>query len=388
MTGRAARTAVSVAVVVLLLAGIGAVVLRPDDGPGPDQAQLRIDGSVTVTRADGTTEVTGNDLVVDFGDTITVDEGTVVLELAAGQHYELRAGNVDSELVVGAPPTLVAGDALVVGGFPAAITVGTATVTAQGASKVDAAVPQVAAYAGRTRINGTGDLDHVLGLRQVVLTSSAAPEPFRYDPSDAWDRRFLGEAIAFGRRLEALARGYTGDVQAGGGRSESFFESVIPSLADEREFTADLLDPDRAPGETLVGAAIAAQGRIGTFRQRWEATFAFRDAGAEWGLVALDQGVSSAPVLETIELAIDGSPLSTTTTSTSTTSTTGLPPGSTPDDPGTTTTSVTSTTTTTAPTTSTTLPGDGMLDPPDDPVDDLLDGVLHTLGLPTVPPLG
>ena len=387
MNARTARSAVATLVVIVLLAGIGAVVLRPDDGPGPDQAQLRVDGAVTVTRADGTTEVTGGDLVVDFGDTVAVDEGSVVLELAAGQQYELRAGNVDSEMVVGAPPTLVAGDALVAGGFPASITVGTATLSAQGASKVDAAIPQVAAYAGRTRINGAGDLDHVLGLRQVVLTSSAAPEPFRYDPSDAWDRRFLGAAIEFGRRLEALARGYTGDVEAGRGRSESFFESVIPALAEEREFTADLLDPERAPGETLVGAAIAAQGRTGTFRERWQATFAFRDAGAEWGLVALDQGVSSAPVLETIELAIDGSPLSTTTSST-TTSTTGPSPIDTPDDPGTTTTSVTSTTTTTT-TTTTTLPGGGMLDPPDDdPVDDLLDGVLRTLGVPTGLPSG
>ena len=151
--------------------------------------------------------------------------------------------------------------------------------------------------------------------------------------------------------------------------------TVLPALDEEREYNADLLDPARAPGETLVGAAIAVQGRRGTFRDRWAEVFAFRGAGAAWGLVALDQGVSSAPLLDTIELAI-GAPTdsaadtppatttttagtgATTTTSTTTTSTSAPPPGAPPSpDP----------------------PSGGLLEPVVDPVSDLLDGLLDQL---------
>ena len=214
-------------------------------------------------------------------------------------------------------------------------------------------------------------------MRQVVLSPTASPTPLEYDGSDPWDRRFLGDAMAFGQRLEALARGYTAILAGGGGGAVSFFESVIPDLRTEREFSADLLDEERAPGETLIGAAIAVQGRSGAFRARWEEIFTFRDAGAAWGLVALDQGVSSAPLLDTIELAIDGSPLAgdpppatpTTRRTTTTTTATTRPGGG-----GSTTT--TSTTTTTAP-----PPEDGVLDPVLDPVQDILDDVLGALGL-------
>ena len=352
-----------------------------DDGPGADEARLRVDGQATVTDGDGAVEVVTDEATLSFGDTLVVDEGTATMELAAGQQYELRAGDVDSVVLVGSPPTLLAGDALVSGGFPAAITYETTTLSAQGALKVRAGVPSASAYAGRARISGAGDLAEVVGLRQVVLTPSAAAEPLVYDPSDPWDRRFLGEAIAFGQRLEALARGFTGELQPGGGRTVSFFESVIPALADEQEFSADLLG-DRAPGETLVGASIAVQGRDGTFRERWEEIFAFRGAGAAWGLVALDQGVSSAPVIETIELAIADAPLSAdpTTTTTDSTTTTLRPPGAPnpPDDGDPDVTPTTGTTTTT-----TTTPQQGILDPVLQPVDEMLDDVLDALGLGT-----
>jgi hypothetical protein len=352
-----------------------------DDGPGIDEARLRVDGQATVTDSEGMVEVVTDGATLSFGDTLVVDEGTATMELAAGQVYELRAGDVDSVVLVGSPPTLLAGDALVADGFPAAITYETTTLSAQGALKVRAGVPSASAYAGRARISGAGDLAEVVGLRQVVLTPSAAPEPLVYDASDPWDRRFLGEAIAFGQRLEALARGFTSELQPGGGRSASFFESVVPALADEREFSADLLG-DRPPGETLVGASIAVQGRNGTFRERWEAIFAFRDAGAAWGLVALDQGVSSAPVIETIELAIADAPLSAdpTTTTTGSTTTTLRPPGA-PSPPGDGDPDVTTTTGTS--TTTTTTPQQGILDPVLQPVDEMLQDVLEALGLGT-----
>lgn len=367
--GIAVGTALVVGAVGLLAASCS------DDGPGAEQARLELDGTAVVTTADGAREPVDDGTTLRFGDTVAMEEGTAVLELADGSVYELRArDDVRTELVVGAPPRLMAGDLLVAEGFPAQVKVDAATLTAQGPLRVDADGATATAYGGRARVAGPGDVDWLPALRRLVLVDGAALEPLTFDGTDPWDRRYLGEAVAFGDRLEALARGYTSELPPGGGRTVGFFQSVVPALADEREFHADLLDPDRPPGETLVGAVIVVQGREGTFRERWDAVFGFRDAGAAWGLVALDQGVSSAPVLETIELAI-----STTTTTprttpsraapgTSTSTSTTDPTGPRPEDP------TTTTSTTTVP-----PPAPGPLDPVTEPGDDLLDDLLEVL---------
>lgn len=365
-------------VALVLVGALGLASCGDDETPGPEQARLEVDGRVTVSLAAGGTETVTDTATLAFGDVVVVDDGTATVSLAGGERYELRAGPDPSELEIGAPPTVLAGDVLVAEGFPAGVRYDTVTLSALGPLKVDASVPDAVSYAGRARIDGAGALDEIQGLRRVVLTASATPEPLVYDGSDAWDRRYLAEAVAFGDRLEALARGYTADLGPGGGRSAGFFEAVIPALDDEREFDDDLLD-DRPPGETLVGAAIAVQGRDGPFRERWEQVFAFRDAGAAWGLVAADQGVSSAPLLDTIELAVTAStvpPPSSTTAPPNTTSSTAPGPGG--SDP------TTATTTTTAPSPTTeppSPPSTGLLEPVLDPVDDIVDDLLGALGL-------
>lgn len=360
--------------VLTAFAAVVALVACGDGGqPAEDEARLRVSGSATVDFAAGGTETVDGDVTLAFGDIVTVDGGTATLELAGGQTYELRADPTPTTLEVGAPPTLTDGDVLVTDGFPAQVRHASTTVSALGAMKLDASVPEVVSYTGRARIDGAGSLDEVLGLRQVVLTSSATPEAIEYDGADPWDRRYLADAIAFGDRLEALARGYTADL---GARTPSvnFYEAVLPALAEEREFGADLLD-DRAAGETIVGAAIVVQGRDGTFRDRWEAVFGFRDQGAAWGLVALDQGVSSAPLLDTVELAVGAPRPTTTTTSTTTTSTTTDPPDTTTTEPP------QGPTTTEPPEPPPSPPTTGLLDPVLDPVGAILDELLGVIGL-------
>ena len=374
MTGRRLLAGI---VAVVLGAGVLAVVRHdPSDAPGPEQARLQVAGAASVTGPDGAArEVVDEVEVLAFGEQVAMVSGSAILELADGSTYELRAREATATVLeVDAPPRVLAGDLLVTGGFPAQVAVDTATLSAQGALRVDADDVVAAAYTGRTRVTGTGDVGELPGLRRLVLVAGATPEPIAFDGTDEWDRRYLGEAIAFGERLEALARGYTSDLPPGGGRSVEFFRSVLPALDDERELGEDLLEPARPPGETLVGAASTVQGRQGTFRERWQEVFAFRAAGAAWGLVALDQGVSSAPVLDAIELAIgatDGAgaaPTTTVGTPTAPTTTRGTPDATT-----------TSTTTTTAPPDP--PPDGGLLGPVLEPTSEVLDGLLEAIGL-------
>lgn len=373
------RRATLLLVPVVLAAALLGVAVHDAEGPRRSQGRIVVDGRAVVASRDHATRAVEDEAMVHFGDTVLVEAGTVILELADGARYELRhRDGIGARLEVGSPPTLLAGDALVLDGFPAAIQVGTATLRARGPMKAAVEDLVVEVYSGGAGVAGVGHVTDLAAVRRLALVSGARAEPIVFDGTDPWDRRYLGEAIAFGEQLEAIARGYTRGLPRGGRRTEDFFRSVLPALADEREFGADLLDPARPPGETLVGAAIAVQGRRGTFRQRWAEVFSFRAAGAAWGLVALDQGVSSAPVLETIELALGASEPSAPPTSASATLTT----------PTTATSTTTSTSAPDAPTTTTSPPepapperappepAPGLLDVVTDPVATLLDGLL------------
>lgn len=368
------RTCAAAVLAFVLLLGVASC--GGDDGPGPTEARVTVDGSATVIASDGTRQAVSDSATLSFGDVLVVDTGTATLALAAGQTYEFRAGDTAAEVLVEAPPTLRAGEALVTGGFPAGLRYETSTVAARGPLQLDATVPAARSYGGGAEISGTGALERLPALRQVVLTSSAVPEPLEYDAADRWDRRFLLDAITLGEQLENIARGYTSNLRS---RSPlaSFYESVLPALAEEREFGDDLVQ-GRAPGEVLVGAAITVQGQRGTFRERWESVFAFRDAGAAWGIVALDQGVSSGPVLDTVQLAISGpapaepAPVTTTTPPPPTTTVAvDVPPSVDP----------TTTTTTVPQPTPPPPPEDGLLTPLLTPVEQLLDDVLGAIGL-------
>src|SRR3546814_15379936 len=105
-----------------------------------------------------------------------------------------------------------------------------------------------------------------------------------------------------------MTDGYTANLPVEEASDPGFFARVLPSLSGVVELV-ELVVPDRPTGETLIGAAIADLSRGGSFRERWGEIFDFRDAGAEWGLVALDQQVSADPLLGAVESAIASTPL-------------------------------------------------------------------------------
>jgi len=304
---------------------VAAVALGPisacsDDEPKKGEADFEVDGSAVIERQAGEREEIDDRTDVRVGDELTIAEGTGTLTLPGGVTYELRAGLGDSEaskLLMGPVPELLAGDVLVLAPDGTQLEAGGTTVQIDGGaaqvSKPAGAEVAVAAYNTGVHIDSAGQQREFKALREMQVPAVGLPpdaaRPLVYDGADPWDRRFLGEAIDLGARLEALAAGYTQNLSRGQGSTVEFFEQVLPGLADEPDFTAELLDRDRDAGETLVGAAIAELGRRGTFAQRWEAVFAFRGDGAAWGLVALDQGVDSLPLLGAVTEAVDSSPL-------------------------------------------------------------------------------
>jgi hypothetical protein len=164
----------------------------------------------------------------------------------------------------------------------------------------------VGVYRGGAGVESAGRPASIPALRQRTVPAPGLPSrptPISFSDSDPWDQRFLGEAIDLGNQLVATSRGFTNPPGVGPGSSVDLFLQILPRLI-QPGFDASLIDPTRAPGETLVGAAITLEGTKSTFADRWRDVFTFHDDGAPWGLVALDQGVSREPLLSTIDGAI------------------------------------------------------------------------------------
>ncbi|MBV9412228.1 MAG: hypothetical protein JO148_11570, partial [Acidimicrobiia bacterium] len=136
----------------------------------------------------------------------------------------------------------------------------------------------------------------------------AAPTPLDYRADNPWDRRYLGDAIDLGDELQARSDGFTFQLASGEGHTAGFYRQLLPDLENEQAFTQALLTPDMSPGDTLIGAAIAVQGKDGSFLDRWQSVFGFHSQGARWGLVALDQHVTRDPLLSTVDDALGRRP--------------------------------------------------------------------------------
>jgi len=255
-----------------------------------------------------------------IGDGVRMREGVAVIRLSGDRELELRSGT-DLELratpaAERARPTLLGGDLLVrAAGQPLTVSSGAEEVVVRGAARISRGLALVAAaYEGSATVDSAGRSIVVPALRQVAVPAAGLfpvrPSPLEISTDDAWDQRYLSGAIALSAELQAQSRGFSGQRTGTEGRTVGYFRDLLPGLAAEPAFQATLLSAGRAPGETLVGAAIALKGTRGVFADRWAATFGFHDDGAPWGLVAMDQGVSRIDVLAVIDSAVHRVPTS------------------------------------------------------------------------------
>jgi hypothetical protein len=287
----------------LALAALVAGGLAACGSDDDDAWTLRVIGSTSLLRGGEWQRLADGSHQVERDDRIQVFEGRAVLSLPGDSELELREGREsadDSVLRVADVPELLDGEMLLLGGDDGAAAVaGAATVrVADGAARLRrGASVTVGIYSGSPELEANGRILEVLRpLRQATVTDSGSlprqVQPLTYDRRDAdpWDLRFLGDAIDLDRQIEPRQLA----VASGAERSE--VEPIIGELAGDVP-----VDPDRSVGEAVVGAAIARSGKDGDLTRRWRQVFAFRDAGAPWGVVALDQQADRGEVLDTLD---------------------------------------------------------------------------------------
>lgn len=284
----------------------------------PAAGRLVVEGQAEVLHpGEDRREVTGSRNLT-AGDRVRVRQGTAVIQLRDDRRFELRQGS-DLELLPREAtrdilPTLIAGDLLIVSDpRPMVLSANGAEISVQGDVRLSRGVSLlVATYEGTAQLSAGGSTITVPALRQASLPPTGmfptTVTPLEYSGSDSWDQRYLSDAMDLSNQLKGRSDGFTSQLGPTEGRSVNYFSDLFPRLAAEPAFTAPLLNPARPPGDTLVGAAITLEGTRGTFAERWAAVFDFRDQGAEWGLVAMDQGVARVPLLNAIDSAINRGP--------------------------------------------------------------------------------
>jgi hypothetical protein len=239
------------------------------------------------------------------GQTVRITKGTATLGLPGRGSLELRAGSAvpgpgaDSTVRLGSTSTLLDGDGLMTAAVaPVRLAAGGATfVLREGAARLRrSSGVTLGVYAGKVEVAALGRTlpRGVSAFRQVAIADTGAlprravPLVFDRRRPDPWDLRFLGEAMDLGEQLERRSLALSSTLRPPSPPDAGFLASVVPALRTASGFGDSLVDPGRSVGETVVGASIALGG-AGRLVSRWNAAFAFRSEGADWGLVAADQ---------------------------------------------------------------------------------------------------
>ncbi|MEY2424376.1 MAG: putative surface-exposed virulence protein [Acidimicrobiaceae bacterium] len=321
LTNRPATRRIAIACVVLLLfAGIVAIATGTGRSGGVGDARLSTKGHALITGVDGQRRTVTGTVALHRGETVESVEDTMTIELPDGSTVEGRPGFKTSDptrVKVAQPVELLAGDLLVTATGGADVEAGGNRVHLDSSDGTSAArvsrslAVGAAVFRGTATFDSAGQARAVPALRTLEVSAlgrpPAAPSPLKIDKAntDPWERRFLGEAIDLGHTLDSYASVYTNTL-GGNGLTVGAYKAVLPDLANEGDFTNTLLAASPADsGEKFIGAAIASLSRRGAFADRWRDTFSFRVAGANWGFVALDQGVATDPLLSAIQDALN-----------------------------------------------------------------------------------
>lgn len=335
-----ARVSAWVAVAAVVLA----VVLAPPSGDVFMSGEFgRVSAGVVELQQGGTWTVLPVGAVVPDGATLRTTEDEGELEVRGGTLSLSRWVELD---VDGEVLDLSRGEVLLEAERTYTVRFGALVGSGRGTWRVSAGgVARFAVYDGGAAVRQPEVAeDLALGsLREAPVFEGAVGtvQPLRYLPSDPWDARLLAEAIRIDRLLAATERGLTARYGTAPQTPDFYgdftrFEGLLrhlPALAvteDDGRYGP--------PAETLVAMMVAellvaevplaaddAAARIDTLRS----------AGAEWGLIVREHGLTAADLDRTVERAVRqrGEAVAEGTAA----PVTGPPPPGPTEDPGTTT---------------------------------------------------
>ena len=205
-------------VAAVLALAVGAVMAgsQGEGGPGPGEAIVEVRGVALVRRADGSSERVVDRTRLVPGDRLTVQDGTAELELNDDVHYSAVAaadGFDATEVEMARVPRLRAGRLLVAAPRDTVLRSGAGEIRFQGPSVARVSrtlAARVDVFRGRAVLDSAGAAQGLPALRSAEVVADGEitrNRPVSYHDGDAWDRRYLGPALALDRELSALVAG-------------------------------------------------------------------------------------------------------------------------------------------------------------------------------------
>jgi hypothetical protein len=290
-------------IAVLLTVGLSAT--------GCSSEGLRAGDAATI--ADGSTA----EMAVDGDDWVPAQGGSTVPEGArvrAGKtEVVLQMRNGTARLSPGATAVIqrhqvevANGEVLIDSDKDLAAAVEDTTVTGTGTFRVTSGLSaRVGVYQGSAIVKRPAQEREVTGLRQLDLSAfrlAAAPSPLQYRDSDAWDQQFLGDAITFDGEAARLAGGIDIEVGRAPLRPRFYREfagrSVLPFLGQAATVTRR---GAFGPPSDILMTVFVSRAAPGPLAPAVERVADLRDAGARWGLVAVELDVASEQVVAAID---------------------------------------------------------------------------------------
>ena len=251
--------------------------------PSLEQGELRVhldgDAALEVATRDGRFAAVDDGSVISQGATIRGRAGEPRLELVDGS--QIIVGR-DARLEFGRTLRLDEGEVLVKSSRPATIATPLTTIRSSGLTRVGQALATtVRVYEGKATVTSHGRSLGVPALRQTAVADGGLvprlPTPITWRSGDLWDERFLAPIIELTDQLDGQARGF-------GRQASSASASDIASLVGLPGSALVSEVRNRPSGETLIGGALVAAGAHDA-----DGVFELRDAGAAWGVVAVEQ---------------------------------------------------------------------------------------------------
>jgi hypothetical protein len=247
-----------------------------------------ISGEAAVTVHRGT-PVAAADALLRAGDAVVVDKGVAAIRTTGGTLFA-RAGS--AVVFTRGAPRIARGDVLVQGkAFNVAMRAASAEIS--GIARVRQGLTlEVGMYKGGAVVHTATETVGVPLLRRVIVAgnggvSAATLAPLVLDATDAWDRKFLGDAIELDAALTARSRGLTLLIA---GQGNDVLSQV---LATPQWHDALTVLGDQPIGEVVVAAELARAAHLD--KTAIAEALKLRGEGASWGLIAIGLGVHDVP---------------------------------------------------------------------------------------------
>jgi len=308
-----------VAAVVAVLLAIASTISLPVGGLGSvGETGLRLLSGALEQRVDGVWQSVSEGTNIAAGTWIRTSETEAELGRPGVAVHLLP----DTELVVEDVPDLQRGSLLLGSEREVAATTGLITGHGRGWWRLDAGqAARVGTYEGTVTIrDGAGREELLRDFRQVAVVSGViegAAVPVTYVATDAFDRRFLADALAIDDFLAALARGlradygtepqtlaFYQDFDGLGGQVVQALAALADGSLEETSSDGRMGPPDRLLVAAVVTEAVALAAGVPPAEAAAQVRTE-RLAGAEWGLIAVMSDVSPADIRGAADRALE-----------------------------------------------------------------------------------